>query len=51
MADEIKKILYIEANNLYGRSRSQPLPFDEITIDRSVKLEDICKTPDGSDIG
>ena len=26
--DESKKILYIDANNLYGHSMSQPLPYD-----------------------
>ena len=28
------KILYIVANNLYGHSMSQPLPYDEIKFDR-----------------
>ena len=50
-SDENKKILYVDANNLYGHSRSQPLPFDEIKIDNNVKLEDIINTPDDSDIG
>ena len=30
---------------------SEYLPYDEIKIDRNVKLEDISKTPDDSDIG
>ena len=50
-SDDIKKILYIDANNLYGHSMSQPLPFVEIKIDQNVKLEDILNTPDDSDIG
>ena len=46
-----KKILYIEANNLYGYSMSQPLPYDEIKFDKNIKLENILKTPDDSDVG
>ena len=30
---------------------SQPLPYDENKSDKNVKLEDILKTPDDSDIG
>ena len=30
---------------------SQPLPFDELKFDNIVKLEDILKTPDDSNIG
>ena len=45
------KILYKDANNLYGLSMSQPLPYDEIKFDKNVKLEDIKNTPDDSDIG
>ena len=50
-SDDNKKILYIDANNLYGHSMSQPLPYDEIKIDRNVKLENILNTPDDKDIG
>ena len=50
-SDENKKILYIDANNLYGHSMSEPLPYDEIKFDKNVKLEDILNTPDDSDIG
>ena len=49
-SDENKKILYIDANNLYGHSMSELLPFDEI-IYINIKLEDILNTPDDSDIG
>ena len=48
---ENKKILYIDANNLYGHSMSEPLPYDEIKFDQNVNLEDILNTPDDSDIG
>ena len=50
-SDEIIKILYIDANNLYGHSMSELLPYDEIKFDNDVKLEDILNTPDDSDIG
>ena len=50
-SDENKKIIYIDANNLYGHSMSQLLPYDENKFDRNVKLEDIINTPDDSDIG
>ena len=48
---ENKKILFIDANNLYGHSMSKPLPYDEIKFNRDVKLKDILNTPDDSDIG
>ena len=50
-SDENKKILYVDANNLYGHSMSQFLPYDEIKFDDTVKLEDIISTPDDNDIG
>ena len=50
-SDKNKKILYIDANNLYGHSMSDSLPYDEIKFDKDVKLEDILNTPDDSDIG
>ena len=50
-SDESKKILYVDANNLYGWAMSEYLPYDEIKFDRNVKLQDILKTPDDSDIG
>ena len=50
-SDENKKILYIDANNLYGWAMSEYLLYDEIKFDRNVKLEDILNTPDYSDIG
>ena len=57
MSDENKKILYMNATNLYGYSMSQPLPYDE--IERWYGHPDFCKnwlekiinTPDDSDIG
>ena len=51
ISDDNKKILYIDANNLYGHSMSEPLPYDEIKFDNNVTLEDILNTPDDSNIG
>ena len=50
-SDENKKILYVDANNLYGHSLSEPLPYDGIKFDKNVELEDVLNTPDDSDIG
>ena len=50
-SDENKKLLYIDATNLYCHSMSEPLLYDEIQLDRDIKLEDILTTPDDSDIG
>ena len=50
-SNDNKKKLYIDANNLYGHSMSEPLPYDEIKFDITVKLDDILCTPDDSDIG
>ena len=36
-----KKILYFDANNLYGYSMSELLPYDEIKFDNDIKLDDI----------
>ena len=56
-SNENKKILYIDANNIYGHSMSQPLPYDEIQMwhgDPELYmnwLEEILNTSDDSDIG
>ena len=56
-SEEIKKIIYMNATNLYGNSLIQPLPYDEIEIWHGhpdlymKKLEKILKTPDDSNIG
>ena len=49
--DENKKILYVDAINLYGWAMSEYLPYDETKFDRNVKLEEILNTPDKSDFG
>ena len=50
-SDENKKILYIDTNNLYGHSMSQPLAYDEIKFDNNVELEGILNAPNDNDIG
>ena len=35
-SDEIKEILYVDFNNLFGRSMSQPLPNDEFGIGKKI---------------
>ena len=50
-SDNNKKILYIDSDNFFGHSMSQPLPYDEIKFDRNVKVEKFLNTPDDSDIG
>ena len=50
-SDENKKIIYIDASNLHGHSKTQPLPYDEIKFDENIKLKDRLNTPDNSDIG
>ena len=51
ISEENKKILYVDANNLYGWAMSEPLPYDEIKFDNIVRVEDILNTPDDNDIG
>ena len=56
-SDENKKILYIDATNLYGHSMSQMLPFDEIEMWHGDpdkywnSLDEFSNTPDDADIG
>ena len=56
-SDENKKILYMDATNLYGHSMSQMLPYDETEMwhgdpDKYRNwLEEILNTPDDNEIG
>ena len=50
-SNENKQIFYADANNLYGHSMSQPLPYEKINFFKNVKLEDILNTPDDNGIG
>ena len=51
-----KKLIYLDATNLYGHSMIQPLPYDEIEMWHGHpdlymnKLEGILNTSDDSDI-
>ena len=50
-SDENKKILYMDATNLYGHSMSQMLPYDEIKFEKDICLEGILNTADDNEIG
>ena len=50
-SDENEKILYVDANNLYGHSMSHFLPYDEIKFGKYICLEEILNTPDDNEIG
>ena len=50
-SDKDKNIFYVDANNLYGFSMSQPLPYDNIKFEDNVCSEEILNTPDDNDIG
>ena len=56
-SDENKKMVYMDATNLYGHSMSQPLPFDEMEMWHSHtdfymnKLEENLNTPHDNDVG
>ena len=39
--DENKMILYLDINNLYGHSMSQPLIYDKTKYDRNLKIEEM----------
>ena len=50
-SDENKKILYVDANNLFGHSMSQTLPFEEIKFEKINCVKVILNTPDDNEIG
>ena len=50
-SDENKKILYMDATNLYGHSMSHMLPYDEIKFEKVICLEKILNTPDVNEVG
>ena len=56
-SDDIKKVIYMDATNLYGHSMIQPLPYDGNEMGHGdpdlyiKKIEEFLKSPDDSDIG
>ena len=50
-SSDTKKIMYKDANKLYGWAMCEYLPYAEIKLNNNVKLEDILNTPGDSDIG
>ena len=45
-----KFILYTDATNIYGWALSEPLPYGKTEFEKKVKLEDLVKNPEASDI-
>ena len=50
-SNENKKILFMDATNLYGHSMSQMLLYDEINLEKDTCLEEILNTLDDNEIG
>ena len=50
-SDDHKKILYIDANNLYGYAMSQSLPYEDLKFESNIDIESILSNPDDSEIG
>ena len=50
-SDDNKKIVYVDADNLYNCAMSQSLPYDKIEFGRNVISEDKSNTPGESDNG
>ena len=49
--NQMKKIISIDATNLYSWAVSESLPENEINFDKNILIEEILKTPNDSDIG
>jgi hypothetical protein len=49
--EESNYIVYLDANNLYGWSIVQSLPYDKIEIDNNINIDDVLKTDDNNDVG
>ena len=44
-------LLYVDANNLYGHSMSEPLPYGDLKLDTTITLEEVLNTADDADVG
>ena len=44
-------LLYLDANNLYGWSMVQDLPYQDIKLDTEITIEEILKTADDAETG
>ena len=44
-------IMYWDANNLYGKSMSEPLPYKDLQFNNNVSLNDILNTADDDETG
>ena len=44
-------LIYLDANNLYGWSMVQSLPYDKIKLDNTISIDDVLKTDDNNDVG
>ena len=47
----MKIFLYVDANNLYGHSMSQPLPYNEFKFEKDICLKEMLNIPDDCDTG
>ena len=43
-------LIYLDANNLYGWSMVQSLPYDKIKIDNNISIDDVLNTDDNRDV-
>ena len=46
-----QKVLYIDANKLYGWAMSEYLPYDEINFEEKYDINETLNTPDDADDG
>jgi len=44
-------LMYWDANNLYGKSMTMPLPYGNLKFDTDITIDEILATPDDSETG